>query len=105
MNEQTRGLSRRSFLTGAAGMGALAALGLTGCAAPKNAAERAADVAAIKNGNASAGASGVDWLGTAPEIASGDIKETVETDVLVVGAGHVRHHGRRHVGRTSREPL
>lgn len=87
MNEQTRGLSRRSFLTGAAGMGALAALGLTGCAAPKNAAERAADVAAIKNGNASAGASGVDWLGTAPEIASGDIKETVETDVLVVGAG------------------
>ena len=87
MNEQTRGLSRRSFLTGAAGMGALAALGLTGCAAPKNAAERAADVAAIKSGNASAGASGVDWLGTAPEIASGDIKETVETDVLVVGAG------------------
>lgn len=54
--------------------------------APKNAAERAADVAAIKSGNASAGASGVDWLGTAPEIASGDIKETVETDVLVVGA-------------------
>ena len=87
MNEQTRGLSRRSFLTGAAGMGALASLGLTGCAAPKNAAERAADVAAIKSGNASAGASGVDWLGTAPEIASGDIKETVETDVLVVGAG------------------
>ena len=87
MNEQTRGLSRRSFLTGAAGMGALAALGLTGCAAPKNAAERAADMAAIKSGNASAGASGVDWLGTAPEIASGDIKETVETDVLVVGAG------------------
>ena len=36
-------LSRRSFLTGAAGMGALAALGLTGCAAPKNAAERAAE--------------------------------------------------------------
>ena len=45
MNEQTRGLSRRSFLTGAAGMGALAALGLTGCAAPKNAAERSADAA------------------------------------------------------------
>ena len=102
MNEQTRGLSRRSFLTGAAGMGALAALGLTGCAAPKNAAERAADVAAIKNGNASAGASGVDWLGTAPEIASGDIKGNRRDRRAGRRRGHIRHHGRRHVGRTGR---
>ncbi len=88
MTEENRGLSRRSFLTGAAGLSAMAALGLSGCAAPKSAAERAADVAAIKNGNTStSGASGVDWLGSAPEIASGDIKETAETDVLVVGAG------------------
>ena len=28
-----------------------------------------------------------DWLGTAPEIADADIKETVDTDVLVVGLG------------------
>lgn len=88
MTEENRGLSRRSFLTGAAGLSAMAALGLSGCAAPKSAAERAADVAAIKNGSTStSGASGVDWLGSAPEIASGDIKETAETDVLVVGAG------------------
>ncbi len=88
MNDENRGLSRRSFLTGAAGLSAMAALGLSGCAAPKSAAERAADVAAIKNGNAQASsASGVDWLGSAPEIASADIKETTETDVLVVGAG------------------
>lgn len=88
MTEENRGLSRRSFLTGAAGLSAMAALGLSGCAAPKSAAERAADVAAIKNGSTStSGASGVDWLGSAPEIASDDIKETAETDVLVVGAG------------------
>ncbi len=88
MNDENRGLSRRSFLTGAAGISAMAALGLSGCAAPKSAAERAADVAAIKNGNTStSGSTGTDWLGSAPEIASGDIKETAETDVLVVGAG------------------
>ncbi len=28
-----------------------------------------------------------DWLGTAPEIADADIKETIDTDVLVVGLG------------------
>lgn len=29
-----------------------------------------------------------DWLGTAPEVAESDITETIETDVLVVGAGN-----------------
>ena len=28
-----------------------------------------------------------DWLGTAPEIADADIKETVDTDILIVGLG------------------
>ena len=32
-------------------------------------------------------AGGSDWLGTAPEIAEGDITETVDTEVLVVGCG------------------
>ena len=32
-------------------------------------------------------AAGEDWLGTAPEIADSDIKEELETEVLVVGCG------------------
>lgn len=36
--------------------------------------------------NASSSAD-ADWLGTAPEIAESDIKETVDTEVLVVGCG------------------
>ncbi len=89
MNEASHGVSRRSFLMGAGGIGALAALGLSGCAAPKNAAQRAADVEAIKAGanSSSKNAGGVDWLGTAPEISSSEIKETKDTDILVVGAG------------------
>ncbi|WP_283169667.1 FAD-dependent oxidoreductase [Curtanaerobium respiraculi] len=77
------GISRRGFLTGAAGMGALAALGLAGCGgSPKSAKDKPADAAA-----SSAAAGSADWLGSAPEIAKGDIKETVDTDILVVGAG------------------
>lgn len=31
---------------------------------------------------------GADWLGSAPEIGEGDITDTIETDILVVGAGN-----------------
>ena len=33
-------------------------------------------------------ANNLDWLGTAPEIGEGEIKETIDTEVLVVGAGN-----------------
>ena len=35
-----------------------------------------------------ADAAPADWLGEAPEVAEGDIKETIDTDFLVVGAGN-----------------
>ena len=31
---------------------------------------------------------GADWLGSAPEIAEGDIVETRDCDLLIVGAGN-----------------
>lgn len=76
-NEQTNGISRRSFL----GLGALVAAGasaaLAGCA-PTTASDNLATT-----GEAAPAAD--DWLGAAPEIS--DIARTEETDFLIVGAG------------------
>ena len=76
-----KGISRREFLKGTAASAlGVAALGLLGgCAAeneptvnePCPTAESAAD----------------DWLGQEPQIDAEAIKETLETEVLVVGAG------------------
>ena len=74
-------ISRRSFLTGAAATGALATLGLAGCA-PKAVAEGGSDATAE-----SAAAPANDWLGTAPEVAASDIATTRDCDILIVGAG------------------
>lgn len=76
------GLSRRSFLSlaGIAGVGAAAA-GLAGCAPQQGGASAAKADAAASSGEP-------DWLGAAPNIAEGDIKETKTTDVLIVGAGN-----------------
>lgn len=74
-------VSRRNFLAGMAGVGALAAAGLAGCA-PKAHEEGAS--AGKEQAPAAAGAP--DWLGEAPEIK--DIAETKETDLLIVGAGN-----------------
>ena len=93
-----RSISRRSFIGGMTGAGALAALGLAGCA-PKDAGSAEADklsetgaqgvadnsVVAVDDGSA---AITVDWLGAPPEIAEGDITETKDTDLLIVGAGN-----------------
>lgn len=79
-------ISRRGFLTGMAATSALAAMGLAGCA-PKMA------TSVVKGGDAKADTTGQvavssDWLGSAPEIADGDITDTQETDLLIIGAGN-----------------
>lgn len=84
---QTHGISRRSFLGGMAGVSALAAFGLAGCA-PKAQGEEPADGGAADGAAPAAGQGGADWLGAAPEIAEGDIKETKDTDLLIIGAGN-----------------
>lgn len=87
---QTQGISRRSFLGGMAGAGALAALGLAGCAPSSQASGEANGTTANPSGAAAQNSTdlGANWLGQAPEIAEGDIAETRETDLLIVGAGN-----------------
>ena len=94
MMKSKQGMSRRSFLSGAAVMGAaLAGAGLTGCA-PKSTSEVAGSEAdSTSAGAASGGTVGFDgtgtmpWLGEAPEIADSDVAEEIDTDVVIVGLG------------------
>ncbi|WP_139650809.1 FAD-binding protein [Raoultibacter phocaeensis] len=82
MDHKHAGISRRSFLTGAAATGALATLGLAGCA-PQASGEAEPKAQAADNTAPAAN----DWLGSAPEVADADITETKECDILIVGAG------------------
>lgn len=63
-----------------AGLGAAAVSGMTGCA-PQPAAKAAESAELASSGES-------DWLGSAPEIAEEEIAQTVETDLLIVGAGN-----------------
>lgn len=83
---ENHSLSRRGFLTGAAATGALAAFSLAGCA-PKASAENAS-AKASSTSSATGSTTSADWLGSAPEIASSNIKETKTTDLLIIGAGN-----------------
>ena len=85
-NGQGKSLSRRGFLSGAAVAGAAAALsGLIGCSPAGASAEGAGGAA----GNGAQAPTGQPSFMTAPTaIADGDIAETVETEVLVIGAGY-----------------
>lgn len=79
--------SRRSFLTGAAALGSLAAVGaMAGCSPKQSGGAGAADGNAEAEGAATAATEDA-WLGEAPAISDADCKETVECDVLVIGAG------------------
>lgn len=71
----SQSISRRRFFEIGAVTAAIAGTGLTGCSAgkPKTVEESAS--------------AATDWLGTAPEIADDEIIETVETEILVCGAG------------------
>lgn len=82
MSRNERGLSRRAFL----GLGATAAMaagaaGLAGCSP-----QASSDAASA--GASDAGAAGGPSFLTGPSpIAESDIKETVEADIVIVGAG------------------
>ena len=86
--------SRRHFITGTLAASAAAALGLAGCApqgtptAATGGDEPAAGAAA---GNAPAESTPTSdvpaWLGEAPAITDADCAETVDCEVLVIGAG------------------
>lgn len=77
-------VSRRSFLTGAAVMGSLAALGAMAGCSPK---QPAAAAGAAEAEGAATAATKDAWLGEAPAISDADCVETVDCDVLVIGAG------------------
>lgn len=69
-------LSRRNFLqVGAAGALAAGVAGLTGCTSPKAAPDSVDEVSSTEA-----------WLGEVPPVTPEDCDETVETDVVVVGA-------------------
>ena len=87
MSEQN-GISRRSFLSGAALVSAaVAGAGLSGCA-PKVVAVSGATKSS--SGGSTVGYDGtgtMPWLGSAPEISDSSVKQTLDADVVVVGLG------------------
>lgn len=84
MSVRNSGISRRSFLTGAAATAGIAAVaGLAGCA-PKTEGESAVAAEASKTTVGQTPA----WLGEAPEIDAAKITETKDTDLLIIGAGN-----------------
>lgn len=93
-------VSRREFLKGAAaGAVGLASAGVLGACAKEESgtagsAETSASAAASKSSETSAAAmadeektESADWLGAEPEIDEGEVVQTYETEVLVVGSG------------------
>lgn len=71
-------MSRRAFMGLGAAAAALAGAGLAGCAPQAGSAD---------DGLAGTGTAAEDWLGAEPEIADDEIVETVDTEILVCGAG------------------
>lgn len=94
MNTEQNGISRRSFLSGAAVVGAaLAGAGLAGCA-PASSAKSESGSASASTAQAAEGSTiGYDgtgvmpWLGEAPKISDSDVEEELDADVVVVGLG------------------
>ena len=84
-------ISRRSFLTGAVAVAGIAATaGLAGCA-PQQTSEAtagsSAQAAPAGSGKTTIGQTPA-WLGDAPQIEESDIVNTMETELLIVGAGN-----------------
>jgi len=79
-----KGISRKDFLQGAAtGAAGIAAMGLLGSCVGTG----AATTKASSKGSPEEKSENRDWLGPEPEVPESKIKETLETEVLVVGAG------------------
>ena len=91
MFNETEGISRRNFLSGAAVMGAALAgvAGLSGCA-PSTASSKDKAAASSESSATTVGYDGtgaLPWLGEKPEIADADVAESIDADVVVVGLG------------------
>ena len=88
MKQSTKGVSRRSFLKGAAlaGVGAAATSMIAGCAPTASGdAQNAEDLAATGTGTSASGNPA--WLGDAPVIDEADVVNTIDTELLVIGGG------------------
>ena len=94
MSVESKGMSRRNFLTGAAaGAAALGVAGLAGCSPTSQ--EEAAESGSSESSSSSSGSSTVGydgtgtmpWLEDAPSISDSDVTEELEADVVVVGLG------------------
>jgi fumarate reductase flavoprotein subunit len=89
MKSKGTGLSRRDFLKGAsAGAVGIATAGILGGCAPKVSNPSPAATVAPTEAAVTPAAADQPWYGTAPEIADNQIAETVETEILICGAGH-----------------
>lgn len=90
-NQETSGISRRSFIAGAAATGAFAAAaGLMGCSPQATSGQDSASAADANAGSGSQGAAsaGHSWDVKPDPIPESDIAETVDVEVLVIGAGN-----------------
>lgn len=81
MGMQTTSINRRSFITGMLATGAaLGAGALVGCGGQPQAAQGSA-------GGSSASTAGEDWTAPPAPIEESEIAETIEADIVIVGAG------------------
>ena len=92
MFQETKGMSRRHFLSGAAVMGAALAgsVSLAGCA-PSASSDKADEASSASSSPESTvgfdGTGALPWLGEAPAIADADVSEEIDADVVIVGLG------------------
>ena len=81
-------MNRRNFIAGSFAAGAMAAMGLVGCSpANSSKAEPSEDAGASMNAESPTNGDFPAWLGNPPAITDTDCVETIDTEVLVVGAG------------------
>ena len=87
MSVSSHSIDRRTFVTGAAVATAVAAVAAPAAAQAGEAAS--APEAPVVTGEATPGyVCTIDWLGQKPVISDDQIAETVDTQILVIGAGH-----------------
>ncbi len=89
MKNEGYGISRRSFLTGAAASGALAAAGaMFGCAPQATSDVKEGSSSAKAGETADSAASGSTTWNMKPESVASQVAKTMDYDVVVVGAGN-----------------